>query len=112
MTPKIKIEEIISIISSKISVSDKDINENSKSSDFYKWDSLAQLNIILEIEQNNYSKYINFVEFTYNIGLLFYVFKFLRSHLKKIQVNLATSLAFPCQVWLSALKLRKSCQIV
>ena len=51
MTPKIKIEEIISIISSKISVSDKDINENSKSSDFYKWDSLAQLNIILEIEK-------------------------------------------------------------
>ena len=51
MTQKIKIEEIISIISSKISVSDKDINENSKSSDFYKWDSLAQLNIILEIEK-------------------------------------------------------------
>ena len=51
MTPKIKIEEIISIIASKISVSDKDINENSKSSDFYKWDSLAQLNIILEIEK-------------------------------------------------------------
>mgnify|MGYP001338253962 FL=1 len=51
MTPKIKIEEIISIISNKISVSDKDINENSKSSDFYKWDSLAQLNIILEIEK-------------------------------------------------------------
>ena len=39
------------IISSKISVSEKDINENSKSSDFYKWDSLAQLNIILEIEK-------------------------------------------------------------
>ena len=51
MTQKIKIEEIISIISSKISVSDKDINENSKSSDFYKWDSLAQLNIILELEK-------------------------------------------------------------
>lgn len=51
MTSKIKIEEIISIISDKISVSDKNINENSKSSDFYKWDSLAQLNIILEIER-------------------------------------------------------------
>ena len=51
MTTKIKIEEIVSIISDKISVSDKDINENSKSSDFYKWDSLAQLNIILEIEK-------------------------------------------------------------
>lgn len=51
MTSKIKIEEIISIISNKISVSDKDINENSKSSDFYKWDSLAQLNIVLEIEK-------------------------------------------------------------
>lgn len=51
MTSKIKIKEVISIISSKISVPEKDINENSKSSDFYKWDSLAQLNIVLEIEK-------------------------------------------------------------
>tara|TARA_B100001059_G_C17626542_1_gene472206 strand:- start:357 stop:605 length:249 start_codon:yes stop_codon:yes gene_type:complete len=51
MTSKIKIKEIISIISSKISVPKNNINENSKSSDFYKWDSLAQLNIVLEIEK-------------------------------------------------------------
>ena len=50
---KISNKEIISIIANKISVSEKDINENSKSTDFYKWDSLAQLNIILEIEKKN-----------------------------------------------------------
>ena len=49
MSTKIQIEEIYTIISSKISVSKSELNENSKSSDFYKWDSLAQLNIILEI---------------------------------------------------------------
>ena len=48
---KIQIEEIYTIISNKIAVSKKELNENSKSSDFYKWDSLAQLNIILEIEK-------------------------------------------------------------
>tara|TARA_B100000401_G_scaffold400880_1_gene312895 strand:+ start:694 stop:942 length:249 start_codon:yes stop_codon:yes gene_type:complete len=51
MTSKIKIEEIYSIISEKISVSKDELNENSKSTDFYRWDSLAQLNIILEIEK-------------------------------------------------------------
>ena len=51
MNTKIQIEEIYTIISSKISVSKNELNENSKSSDFYKWDSLAQLNIILEIEK-------------------------------------------------------------
>ena len=51
MTSKIRTVEIISIISNKISVSKDELNENSKSSDFYKWDSLAQLNIILEIEK-------------------------------------------------------------
>ena len=51
MNTKIQIEEIYTIISSKISVSKSELNENSKSSDFYKWDSLAQLNIILEIEK-------------------------------------------------------------
>jgi len=51
MSTKIQIEEIYTIISSKISVSKNELNENSKSSDFYKWDSLAQLNIILEIEK-------------------------------------------------------------
>ena len=51
MKKKIQIEEIYTIISNKIAVSKKELNENSKSSDFYKWDSLAQLNIILEIEK-------------------------------------------------------------
>tara|TARA_B100000614_G_scaffold251288_1_gene262632 strand:- start:896 stop:1144 length:249 start_codon:yes stop_codon:yes gene_type:complete len=51
MNTKIQIEEIYTIISNKIAVSKKELNENSKSSDFYKWDSLAQLNIILEIEK-------------------------------------------------------------
>ena len=48
---KINLEQIISIVSKSIKVPDKDININSKSSDFYKWDSLAQVNIILEIEK-------------------------------------------------------------
>ena len=48
---KINLELIISIISKHIKVAKKDININSKSSDFYKWDSLAQVNIILDIEK-------------------------------------------------------------
>ena len=48
---KIDLELIISIISKHIKVAEKDIDINSKSSDFYQWDSLAQVNIILEIEK-------------------------------------------------------------
>ena len=48
---KINSELIISIISKHIKVAEKDIDINSKSSDFHKWDSLAQVNIILEIEK-------------------------------------------------------------
>ena len=48
---KINLELIISIISKHIKVAEKDIDINSKSSDFYQWDSLAQVNIILEIEK-------------------------------------------------------------
>tara|TARA_B110000196_G_scaffold155811_1_gene134158 strand:- start:18 stop:245 length:228 start_codon:yes stop_codon:yes gene_type:complete len=48
---KIDLESIISIISKHIKVAEKDIDINSKSSDFYQWDSLAQVNIILEIEK-------------------------------------------------------------
>jgi acyl carrier protein len=48
---KIDLELIISIISKHIKVVEKDIDINSKSSDFYQWDSLAQVNIILEIEK-------------------------------------------------------------
>ncbi len=48
---KIDLEQVISIVSKNIKVPEKDININSKSSDFYQWDSLAQVNIILEIEK-------------------------------------------------------------
>ena len=48
---EINLEQIISIVSKSINIHEKDININSKSSDFYKWDSLAQVNIILEIEK-------------------------------------------------------------
>ena len=48
---KIDLEQIISIVSKNIKVPEKDININSKSGDFYQWDSLAQVNIILEIEK-------------------------------------------------------------
>ena len=49
---KINLKLIISIVSKHIKVAEKDININSKSNDFYRWDSLAQVNIILEIEKN------------------------------------------------------------
>ena len=42
---------IISIVSKHTKVAKKDINIDSKSSDFYQWDSLAQVNIILDIEK-------------------------------------------------------------
>ena len=48
---KIDLEQVISIVSKNIKVPVKDINMNSKSSDFYQWDSLAQVNIILDIEK-------------------------------------------------------------
>ena len=48
---KIDLKQVISIVSKNIKVHVKDININSKSSDFYQWDSLAQVNIILEIEK-------------------------------------------------------------
>ena len=48
---KIDLNLIISIISKHIKVTEKEININSKSSDFYQWDSLAQVNIILEVEK-------------------------------------------------------------
>ena len=53
---KINLEQIISIISNHIKVSEKKIDINSKSSDFYQWDSLAQVNIILEIEKKTNTK--------------------------------------------------------
>jgi acyl carrier protein len=48
---KIDLKLIISIVSKHIKVAEKDIDINSKSNDFYQWDSLAQVNIILEVEK-------------------------------------------------------------
>jgi acyl carrier protein len=46
-----QIKKIIHSISKIINEPVKKINMNSKSSDFNKWDSLAQIKIILEIER-------------------------------------------------------------
>jgi len=48
---KIDLKLIISIVSKHIKIAEKDIDINSKSNDFYQWDSLAQVNIILEVEK-------------------------------------------------------------
>tara|TARA_B110000914_G_scaffold218972_1_gene226966 strand:- start:296 stop:541 length:246 start_codon:yes stop_codon:yes gene_type:complete len=48
---KINLETIILIIAKKIGVDGKEININSKSTDFYRWDSLTQVTIILDIEK-------------------------------------------------------------
>ena len=48
---KTDLESIISIVSKHIKVDENEIDINSKSSDFYRWDSLAQVNIILEVEK-------------------------------------------------------------
>ena len=48
---KISLEQIISIVSKVIGISEKNINMSSKAADFDKWDSLAHVNIIIEIEK-------------------------------------------------------------
>lgn len=48
---KINLEKIISIISSTIEENQSKISIKSKSSDFFKWDSLNQLNIMIKIEK-------------------------------------------------------------
>ena len=45
------LELIVSIVSKQIKEDIKNIDINSKADDFYKWDSLSQINIILEIEK-------------------------------------------------------------
>ena len=47
-----QIEEIISSIAKVIDEPKKNITINSKSTDFKKWDSLAHIRIILEIEKD------------------------------------------------------------
>ena len=53
---KINLDLIKSIISNHIKIETKKIDINSKSSDFTQWDSLAQVNIILDIEKNTKKK--------------------------------------------------------
>ena len=48
---KINLKQIISIVSKIVGVPSEQLDINSESSNFYKWDSLAQLNIIIEIEK-------------------------------------------------------------
>tara|TARA_B110001452_G_C15192950_1_gene414141 strand:- start:759 stop:1004 length:246 start_codon:yes stop_codon:yes gene_type:complete len=48
---KISLQQIISIVSKTVGVTSEQLDINSESSNFYKWDSLAQLNIIIEIEK-------------------------------------------------------------
>jgi|TARA_B100000767_G_C19277000_1_gene333795 acyl carrier protein len=55
---KTDLELIISIVSKHIKVDIKDIDINSKANDFYKWDSLSQVNIIIEIEKKLNKKII------------------------------------------------------
>ncbi len=53
---KINVDQIISIVSKTTKIPKKQININSKSSDFYRWDSLAQVSIIIEIEKKTKKK--------------------------------------------------------
>ena len=48
---KNNLELIVSIVSKHIKEDIKKIDINSKADDFYKWDSLSQVNIILKIEK-------------------------------------------------------------
>ena len=48
---KINLEQVISIVSQTTKIPKKKININSKSFDFCKWDSLAQIKIIIAIEK-------------------------------------------------------------
>lgn len=48
---KINLKQIISIVSKIVGVPSEQLDINSESSNFFKWDSLAQLNIIIEIEK-------------------------------------------------------------
>ena len=48
---KINLKQKISIVSKIVGVPSEQLDINSESSNFYKWDSLAQLNIIIEIEK-------------------------------------------------------------
>ena len=49
--PQINLEQIISIISTSTEIPKENISINSTSSDFDKWDSIAQVKISLEVEK-------------------------------------------------------------
>jgi acyl carrier protein len=48
---KVNLNKIIEIVSKNTGIPAKDININSKSDDFDKWDSFAHVKIILDIEK-------------------------------------------------------------
>ena len=48
---QINLEQIISIISKSTGIPEKNLDINSESCDFDKWDSLAQVRISLEVEK-------------------------------------------------------------
>ena len=48
---KVNLNKIIEIVSKNTGIPSKDININSKSGDFDKWDSFAHVKIILDIEK-------------------------------------------------------------
>ena len=47
---KINKNDILSIVAKNLKINKKKINENTKFDNFESWDSLAQIRIILEIE--------------------------------------------------------------
>ena len=48
---KINLEQITNIIAKNIGVKASEVNINSNSNDFYRWDSLTQVTIVLDIEK-------------------------------------------------------------
>ena len=48
---KINLEKITYIIAKNIGVNASEININSNTNDFYRWDSLTQVTIVLDIEK-------------------------------------------------------------
>jgi len=77
---KINLKQIISIVSKVVGVPSEQLDINSESSNFYKWDSLAQLNIVIEIE-----KKINKKIDASMMGELISI-KLIVDHLKKLNV--------------------------
>ena len=62
---KINLEQITNIIAKNIGVKASEVNINSNSNNFYRWDSLTQVTIVLDIEKviKMYRELINPVRF-------------------------------------------------